>query len=73
MDNITLKKQQLRQRLFDSGMSTKDIDELLVETTATPTSLPKWLVILLKAIAYAIGLILAGYGTTAAAQTLIHF
>ncbi len=73
MEKITLKKQQLRQRLFDSGLSTKDIDDLLTETTANPTSLPKWLVILLKALAYGIGLILAGYGTTAAAQTLIHF
>lgn len=30
-----------------------------------------WWVVLLKVLAYAIGLILAGYGTTAAAQTLI--
>ena len=32
---------------------------------------PKWWVVLLKVLAYAIGLILAGYGTTAAAMTLI--
>lgn len=31
-----------------------------------------WWVILLKVLAYAIGLLLAGYGTSAAAQTLIH-
>lgn len=31
-----------------------------------------WWVIVLKVLAYAIGLLLAGYGTTAAAQTLIH-
>lgn len=32
---------------------------------------PKWWVVLLKVLAYAIGLLLAGYGTTAAAMTLI--
>ena len=31
---------------------------------------PKWWVIVLKVLAYAIGLILAGFGTTAAAATL---
>lgn len=31
-----------------------------------------WWVIVLKVLAYAIGLLLAGYGTSAAAQTLIH-
>lgn len=30
-----------------------------------------WWVVLLKVLAYAIGLLLAGYGTTAAAQSLI--
>lgn len=30
-----------------------------------------WWVVVLKVLAYAIGLLLAGYGTTAAAQTLI--
>lgn len=32
-----------------------------------------WWVIVLKVLAYAIGLLLAGYGTTAAAQTIIGF
>jgi len=37
-----------------------------------PTSTPWW-VILLKVIVYAIGLVLAGYGTSAVAQTFfIH-
>lgn len=31
-----------------------------------------WWVIVLKVLAYAIGLLLAGYGTTAAASTLWH-
>lgn len=32
----------------------------------------KWWVVLLKVLAYAIGLILAGYGTTAATTLLLH-
>lgn len=31
-----------------------------------------WWVVVLKVVAYAIGLILAGYGTSAAATTLLH-
>lgn len=44
------------------------INKALEEATDTP----KWWVVLLKVLAYAIGLLLAGYGTTAAAQTIIH-
>lgn len=32
--------------------------------------IPEWLVVVLKVLAYLIGLLLAGYGTSAAAQTL---
>lgn len=35
--------------------------------------LPEWLIILLKVLAYLIGLLLAGYGTAAAAQTYLLF
>lgn len=44
----------------------EDINRALSEATGTP-----WWVIALKILAYAIGLILAGYGTTAAAATLM--
>lgn len=51
-------------------VSVDQINEIL-------DSLPKtgspWWVVFLKVLAYAIGLILAGYGTTAAAATLFHF
>ena len=43
----------------------EEINDILDHAKGTP-----WWVIALKAIAYIIGLILAGYGTTAAAQTL---
>lgn len=44
----------------------------LEQALANIDDAPKWWVVLLKILAYAIGLILAGYGTTAAAQTIIH-
>ena len=44
----------------------------LNQALANVDDAPKWWVVLLKILAYAIGLILAGYGTTAAAQTIIH-
>lgn len=43
----------------------EEINDILDHAKGTP-----WWVIVLKAIAYIIGLVLAGYGTTAAAQTL---
>lgn len=43
----------------------EEINDILDHAKGTP-----WWVIALKAIAYIIGLVLAGYGTTAAAQTL---
>lgn len=44
----------------------------LEQALANADDAPKWWVVLLKILAYAIGLLLAGYGTTAAAQTIIH-
>ena len=44
----------------------------LEQALASADDAPKWWVVLLKILAYAIGLLLAGYGTTAAAQSIIH-
>lgn len=52
---------------FDPETILKVIDTL--EPVAKPIT--PWWVILLKVIAYAIGLIVAGYSTTAAAMTLL--
>ena len=72
--NATLK--QLLRRALKAADSTsimttaereltlKDIQEAVEES-------PKWWVVLLKVLAYAIGLILAGYGTTAVALTFL--
>ena len=45
----------------------EEISQVLADEKGSP-----WWVIALKVLAYAIGLILAGYGTTAAAATIIH-
>lgn len=55
-----------------SEAKTDDLKGMLSKITSTlenEKSTPWW-VVLLKVIAYAIGLILAGYGTTAAAMTI---
>lgn len=46
----------------------EDVADVLRDVKTDKSS--PWWVILLKVIVYAIGLVLAGYGTTAAAQTL---
>ena len=58
-----LRDKVLTERLRQMVLS--QITETLGKEDKTP-----WWVVVLKVIAYAIGLILAGYGTTAAAMTL---
>ena len=64
--------QQANSLLANSSEAkTDDLKGMLSKITSTlenEKSTPWW-VVLLKVIAYAIGLILAGYGTTAAAMT----
>ena len=55
---------------------THDMKEALdtleaLESASKPAT--PWWVIALKTLAYLIGLLLAGYGTSAAAQTLLNF
>ena len=74
MKNKEIKILLIRAASALSGASTADeqqrtladINRALREETGNP-----WWVIILKCLAYAIGLILAGYGTTAAAATLM--
>ena len=53
-------------------LAPKEAEQILDEINAILASGTgsKWWVIVLKVLAYAIGLILAGFGTTAAAATL---
>ena len=55
-----------------SEAKSEDLKGVLSQITETLGKEEKtpWWVVVLKVIAYAIGLILAGYGTTAAAMTL---
>lgn len=66
---ITIKEAQaiLKAEKIDPEVGQQIIDAL---TEAAKNATPWW-VIALKTLAYLIGLVLAGYGTTAAAQTLL--
>lgn len=66
LDRIT---SQVQQSLIDARVSQDVINALVFKIAKDNPSTPWWVVVL-KVLAYAIGLILAGYGTTAAAATL---
>lgn len=72
--NATL-RQLLRRALIaadsTSIMSTAEREQTLKDIQEAVEDTPKWWVVLLKVLAYAIGLILAGYGTTAVALTFL--
>lgn len=53
------------------GIDEKTAEELLQSLAKASESGTPWWVIALKTAAYLIGLLLAGYGTSAAAQTLL--
>lgn len=68
---ITIDRAKLSDILeTESEITSKELNDILTRVDSTSTTLPHWLVVLLKVIAYAIGIILAGYGTSAAAQTI---
>ena len=50
----------------ERAQAVKDIEQALEDS-------PKWWIVVLKVLAYAIGLILAGYGTTAATLSIMRF
>lgn len=66
-DTISKTRSMLNAGSVDEKALREALDELEV---ASRGSTPWW-VIVLKTLAYLIGLLLAGYGTTAAAQTLL--
>ena len=72
--NATL-RQLLRRALIAADstriMSTAEREQTLKDIQEAVEDTPKWWVVLLKVLAYAIGLILAGYGTTAVALTFL--
>lgn len=57
----------------ESEISAREKAAIVDRMLANSDELPHWVVVLLKVIAYAIGIVLAGYGTSAAAQTFLNF
>lgn len=57
--------------LDSSNISDEDVVNIINKLLAASPAASPWWVILLKVIAYAIGLIVAGYSTTATAMTLL--
>lgn len=54
-------------------MSPAERDETIKALQSAIDEQPKWWIVLLKVLAYAIGLILAGYGTTACAISALAY
>ena len=73
MKNIKLTIEEARAALAGRGFTKESLETILETLTAASKTAPKWLVIALKTLAYLIGLLLAGYGTEAAAATIFHF
>ncbi len=68
---IDLKKDDL-QKLMQVDSVPAAVKAAISDALNAGTPIPAWLVTLLKVIAYAIGLVLAGIGTTATAATLFN-
>lgn len=73
MKNLKLTIDEARAALAGRGYTKDSLDTILEALTAASKYAPKWWVIVLKTLAYLIGLLLAGYGTEAAAATIFHF
>lgn len=70
MNNNKKLTQRLTAILEDPNSTANDLTQALAEANNAIKGASPWWVIVLKTLAYLIGLLLAGYGTTAAAQTL---
>ncbi|MCQ2283036.1 MAG: hypothetical protein MJZ99_10515 [Bacteroidales bacterium] len=71
---IIINEKNLQKALMNVGSSSSDqILHQVDAVTAKGFTFPSWLVGLLKVLGYAIGIILAGVGTTAVASTVYPF
>lgn len=59
--------------LVESMDTLTDKEKEMLTAACNDKTLPAWLLTLLKVVAYALGLVLAGYGTANAATTFINF
>lgn len=73
MKNIKITIDEARAALEGRGYTKESLETILGALKSASKDAPKWWVIVLKTLAYLIGLLLAGYGTEAAAATIFHF
>lgn len=59
-----------RAALVNNSVEPEKLENILDDLLASSKNASPWWVIVLKTLAYLIGLLLAGYGTSAAAQTM---
>lgn len=59
-----------RAALVNNSVDPEKLEKILDDLLASSKNATPWWVIVLKTLAYLIGLLLAGYGTSAAAQTM---
>lgn len=69
----TLLERAIRAADEKTIMSPTERAETLKDLQNAIDEQPKWWIVLLKVLAYAIGLILAGYGTTACAISALAY
>lgn len=71
MKDIKVSKDNAKQILAATKLESEDVENVLKALEAVAQNGSPWWVIALKTLAYLIGLLLAGYGTTAAAQACL--
>lgn len=70
--NVKVTINQARDILSKSDVSAEEATRILNELQTASQDVEPWYVILLKVLAYLIGLLLAGMGTANAATMIIH-
>ncbi|MBR3725110.1 MAG: hypothetical protein IKN11_06960 [Bacteroidales bacterium] len=68
---ITIAVDEAKRILKEKDVREEEAQEIMDMLTREAGDVPPWWVVVLKTLAYLIGLLLAGYGTSAAAQTLL--
>ena len=68
---ITIAVDEAKRILKEKDVREEEAQEIMDMLTGEAGDVPPWWVVVLKTLAYLIGLLLAGYGTSAAAQTLL--
>lgn len=70
-ESIKIAVSEAQRVLREQHVTGAEAQSIIDGLTAASKEASPWWVIVLKTLAYLIGLVLAGYGTSAAAQTLL--